>query len=114
VKTEEIYVFRTRCTTSNSSSNIIGHFVPSYDRCCPTGRTFDEEDLRGLAAPDHTVPYGTDLSGHSSQALRARLRSVVPTGRKCILRAEALIKLALMGLKPLAESSSPFGANSLT
>ncbi len=29
---------------------------------------------------------------------------------KCILRAEALIKLALMGLKPWAEFLSPFGA----
>jgi hypothetical protein len=35
-----------------------------------------------LAGPDHTVPYGTDLSGHSSQALRARLRSGCPYGTK--------------------------------
>ena len=32
----------------------------------------------GLAAPDHTVPYGTVLSRTLSQALRARLRSVCP------------------------------------
>jgi hypothetical protein len=31
----------------------------------------------GLAKPDHTVPYGTVLSRTLSQALRARLRSVV-------------------------------------
>ena len=31
----------------------------------------------GLATPDHTVPYGTVLRGTLSQALRARLRSVL-------------------------------------
>jgi hypothetical protein len=31
----------------------------------------------GLAAPDHTVPYGTVLSGDASQALRAWLRSLL-------------------------------------
>ena len=51
-----------------------------------------------LARPDQTVPYGTVLSrdavpGTSCQATIG----VVPTGRKYILRAEALIKLALMG-----------------
>src|SRR5271168_5035473 len=35
-----------------------------------------------LAAPDHTVPYGTVLSRTLSQALRARLRSVRPSGTK--------------------------------
>jgi hypothetical protein len=90
------------------SSHIIGHSC-RYDRCCPTGRAFRRGRPPGLAAPDHTVPYGTDLSGHASQALHARLRSVVPTGRKYILRAEALIKLALMGFQPWAESSCPFG-----
>jgi hypothetical protein len=34
----------------------------------------------GLAAPDHTVPYGTVLWRTLSQALRARLRSVRPYG----------------------------------
>jgi hypothetical protein len=34
----------------------------------------------GLAAPDHTVPYGTVLSGALFQALRARLRSHRPSG----------------------------------
>jgi hypothetical protein len=51
----------------------------------------------GLAAPDHTVPYGTVLSGDAAQALRAWLRLYCPSGTKYILRAEALIKLALMG-----------------
>ena len=32
----------------------------------------------GLAAPDHTVPYGTVLLRTLSQALRARLRSHRP------------------------------------
>jgi hypothetical protein len=35
----------------------------------------------GLAAPNHTVPYGTVLSRTFSQALRARLRSY-GTGRR--------------------------------
>ena len=38
--------------------------------------------------------------GARFQALRARLRSVVPTGRKYILRTEPIIILALMGFKP--------------
>jgi hypothetical protein len=46
VKTEEIYVLRKRSITSNSSSNIIGHSVPGYDRCYPTERAFDQKDLR--------------------------------------------------------------------
>jgi hypothetical protein len=58
------------------------------------GHAFDEEDLRGLAALDHTVPYGTVLSRDASQALRARLRSCCPSGTNNRLRAEALIKLA--------------------
>jgi hypothetical protein len=40
-------------------------------------RTFRRETPLGLAAPDHTVPYGTGLRGTLSQALRARLRSVL-------------------------------------
>jgi hypothetical protein len=42
-----------------------------------------------------------------SQALRARLRSCCPSGTKYVLRANVLIKLALAGLKPRAESCSP-------
>ena len=67
------------------------------------------EDL-GIAS-DHTVPYGTVLSGEAFQALRARLRSALSLrDEKYILHAEALIKLALMGLKPWARLYSPFGA----
>jgi len=44
------------------------------------GAHFDQEISMGLAAPDHTVPYGTVLSRTLSQALRARLRSVCPYG----------------------------------
>src|ERR1700722_7943850 len=43
-----------------------------------TRRTCRREIPLGLAAPDHTVPYGTVLSffrGTLCQALRARLRS---------------------------------------
>jgi hypothetical protein len=41
---------------------------------------FRREIPLGLAALDHTVPMGRFLRGTLSQALRARLRSVVPTG----------------------------------
>ena len=46
------------------------HFVPGYDRCCSYG-------TRLQTCANHTVPYGTVLSGDASQALRARLRSVL-------------------------------------
>jgi hypothetical protein len=36
----------------------------------------------GLAAPDHTVPYGTVLSGALFQALRAR---TAPPGQQVLL-----------------------------
>ena len=66
----------------------------------------------GFAASDHTVPYGTVLSGDASQALRARLRSCLSLrDEKYILRAEALIKLALMGFKPRAELHCPLRGN---
>ena len=42
-----------------------------------TRRTCGREIALGLAAPDHTVPYGTVLWRDASQALRARLRSVL-------------------------------------
>jgi hypothetical protein len=77
VKTGEIYVYRKGSITSNIST----------ERAFRRGRTL------GLAAPSHTVPYGTVLSRYASQALRARLRSYCPSGTKYILRAEALIKL---------------------
>ncbi|MEA3205035.1 MAG: hypothetical protein QOG92_656, partial [Verrucomicrobiota bacterium] len=64
----------------SSSSNNIGHepfkkstWPPKEARC-----TFRRGISMGLAAPDHTVPYGTVLSRTLSQALRARLRSVCP------------------------------------
>ncbi len=46
VRTEEFWMFRKRSIISNISSNIIGRFVPGYDRCCPTDALFDEKDLR--------------------------------------------------------------------
>jgi hypothetical protein len=64
------------------------------------GTRFRRGRRPGLAAPDHTVPYGTDFSEDASQALRAWLRSYCPSGTKYIFRAEALIKLALWGFNP--------------
>ena len=44
-----------------------------------SNHTFAPREL-GLAAPDHTVPYGRFFRGAFSQALRGRLRSLVPAG----------------------------------
>jgi hypothetical protein len=52
----------------------------------------------GLAAPAHTVPTGRFRRGDTYQALRTWLRSSCPSGREYILRAEALIKLAPIGV----------------
>ena len=64
-----------------TDSMIIGHepFKKSISvfRLKKHGAHFDPKIPLGLAAPDHTVPYGTDLSMAISQALRARLRSVL-------------------------------------
>jgi hypothetical protein len=46
----------------------------------PIDQQLEQHRTLGLAAPDHTVPYGTALSRTLSQALRARLRSVCPYG----------------------------------
>jgi hypothetical protein len=92
------------------------------------GAHFHEKYALGLAAPDHTVPYGTVLSrdtfpgtsclativlslrdadlpevlalSNVQTALRAWLRSCCPSGTKYILPVEALIKLALIGFRP--------------
>jgi hypothetical protein len=65
------------------------HFVPGYDRIVPQGRGYFPHAFR------HFVPGYYDA---------------VPLGTKYILPVEVLIKLALMGLKPRAESCSPSGA----
>jgi hypothetical protein len=69
-------------------------------RRCPTWDGLSTRKSPGSGVSDHTVPYGKVLLEGASQALRARLRSYCPFGTKYILRAEALIKLALMGLSP--------------
>jgi hypothetical protein len=72
----------------------------------------------GCARSYRTLRDGT-FEGHCSRHFVPGYDRVVPPGRgpagglgsfKCPNPAEALTKLALMGLKPLAESSSPFGA----
>jgi hypothetical protein len=55
----------------------------------------------GISGADHIVPYGTALSGDLSRHFVPGYDHTVPLGRN--LRAEAFIKLALMGLKPRAE-----------
>jgi hypothetical protein len=73
--------FRKRSVTSSSNSNIIGRQL--FKLCL-------------------VIPYPTGRFSWWTlfQALRARLLSCCPSGTKYILRAEALIKLALMGLSP--------------
>jgi hypothetical protein len=62
-----------------------------------------------LGRDPFNCPAGTRLFFACLQALRAWLRSCCPSGTKYILFVEALIKLALMGLKPWAQVYSPFG-----
>jgi hypothetical protein len=73
-------------------------------RCPSLWEALSTRKPPGLAAPDHTVPRGRFLLGDASQALRARLRSVLSLRDEIHSRAEALIKLALMGLKPMVET----------
>jgi hypothetical protein len=58
-------------------SHILGHSVPSYDRCPSLWEALSTRKPPGIAAPDHTVPTGRFFWGDASQALRARLRSVL-------------------------------------
>src|ERR1700724_3137123 len=73
-----------RAAARTSSDTNLSRRVFSFPQ--KTRRTFRREIPLGLAAPDHTVPYGTFLSrdafpgtscGTSCPALRARLRSVL-------------------------------------
>jgi hypothetical protein len=66
----------------------------------PYGTRFRLEDLRDELRPIIPYPTGRIFRGNASLALRAKLRSIVPTGRKSIHRAEALIKIALIGFNP--------------
>jgi hypothetical protein len=81
METEEIYVFRKG----------VHHIEKQY------GTRFNEEDLPRLAALDHTVPYGTVLSGDAFQALRAWLLSCCPSGTKTIRPSKRLALTPLMG-----------------
>ncbi len=53
----------------------------------------------GFAASDHTVPYGTVLSGDATHTSCQATIVLSLRDEKYILRAEALIKLALMGVE---------------
>ncbi len=84
-------MFRKRSITSRSSSSIIGHFTPGYDRCCPTGalstgKTFGIRYARSYRAL-RDGSFGGHFPGTSCQAtISLSLRD-----EKYILRAEALI-----------------------
>jgi hypothetical protein len=54
----------------------------------------------GLAAPDHTVPYGQFFRGTLSQALRAKLRSCCPSGTKYIRPPRLCLSQRLWGFNP--------------
>ena len=81
-------------------SHILGHSVPSYDRCPSLWEALSTRKPPGLAAPDHTVPTGRFFWGTLPRHFVPGYDRCCPYGTKYILRAEALIKLALMGLKP--------------
>jgi hypothetical protein len=109
--------FRKRSVASSSNSNIIGR--QPFERYLAflknTTHIFDEKHLWDVWIAMHDsapsvllisartiIPYPTGrFSGWAlSQALRARLQSHCPSGTKYILRAETLIRLALMDLNP--------------
>jgi hypothetical protein len=69
--------------------------------------------MSGIARLDQTVPFGTVLSVDAFPGTSCQATIMLSLWDENILGAEALIKLALMGLKPRAESYSPFGALSL-
>ena len=52
MRTEEIQVSRNVHYVARHRA-----FLPGYDRCCLTGRTFDQEDLRDSLRP--IIPYPT-------------------------------------------------------
>jgi hypothetical protein len=58
---------------------------------------------------DHTVPYGTVLSVDAFPLTSCQATIMLSLWDEIHLRAEALIKKALMGLKPWAEPPVPFG-----
>ena len=96
--------------TSNCSSGITAQFWTDGDRCVLRDAIFDEEDLRGLAAPNHTVPYGTGSFGGRFPGASCQATIVLSLrDEKYILCAEALSKLALMGLNPGLSSIVPSG-----
>jgi hypothetical protein len=64
------------------------------------GARFDEEIPLGLAAPDHTVPYGTVLSRDAFPGTSCQVTiDVVPTGRLGRHVATATSYPAPLGLK---------------
>jgi hypothetical protein len=69
-------------------SHILGHSVPSYDRYPSLWEALSTRKPPGLAAPDHTVPTGRFFWGDASQALRARLRSVLSLRDETRLRSD--------------------------
>ena len=81
-------------------SNIIGHSVPSYDQRPSLWEALSTRKPPGLAAPDHTVPTGRFFWGTLPRHFVPGYDRCCPYGTKYILRAEALIKLALMGFQP--------------
>ncbi len=102
VITEEIDVIK-----NSNNSIIIGHFVPSYGFGVVLGDAFRRGDLRHQL--QSIIPYPTGrffggrFPGTSCQAtIVLSLRD-----EKYILRVEALVKLALMGLQPRV-SMRPF------
>ena len=59
-------------------------FQEEYLALLKKTRALSTKNTLGLGAPDHTIPCGTiPFQGTLSQALRARLRSVCPTGHAC-------------------------------
>jgi hypothetical protein len=70
--------------------------VPSYDQRPSLWEALSARKPPGLTAPDHTVPTGRFFWGTLPRHFVPGYDRCCPYGTKYILRAEALIKLALM------------------
>jgi hypothetical protein len=76
---------RSAWNSANPKSRPVGYgMIRVGVRTDSTWLTFPRDIPLELAAPDHTVPYGTVHLRDTSQALRAWLRSACPSGTKAI------------------------------
>jgi hypothetical protein len=64
-----------------------------------TSSTRNTSGMSGIATPDHTVPYGTVLLVGAFPGTSCQATIMLSLWTKYILRTEALMKLALIGVQ---------------